>query len=74
MTTPDPETADTLHVSPTDDLIEHDMATDQPDCVCGPRVEVVERPGQPDGYLIVHNSLDGREQAPGARDEENTDG
>lgn len=56
-------TADTLHVVPTGDLIEHDTSTDQPDCLCGPRIELVSRPGRSDGWLIVHSSLDGRERA-----------
>lgn len=53
----------TYHVRPIGDLIEHDTSTDQPDCVCGPTVEFV--PGDDDGsdgWLISHNSLDGRER------------
>ena len=48
--------AEPLHVVPVDDLIEHDTFTT--DCICGPRIEIVEV-GAP--LVIVHNSLDGRE-------------
>lgn len=47
----------TVHVYPIGDLIEHDTETD--DCVCGPTVEHV--PGDGDGWIITHHSLDGRE-------------
>lgn len=47
----------TAHVLPVNDLIEHER---NDECVCGPRVEPVERNGVP-GELIVHHSLDGRE-------------
>lgn len=43
-----------VHVLPIDDLVEHEEEGD--DCVCGPRVEFVEG-----GKVVVHNSLDGRE-------------
>lgn len=35
----------------------------QPDlgCACGPDVEVVLALDAPDGYLVTHHSLDGRE-------------
>jgi hypothetical protein len=50
--------SETVHVLPVNDLIEHeDVGTE---CVCGPRVEHVEGEDG-DGWLIVHNSLDGRE-------------
>jgi hypothetical protein len=50
-----------LHVVPINDLTAHDTTSD--DCVCGPRQEFVENAvGGPDGWLIVHNSLDGRER------------
>lgn len=55
-------TTDCLHVAPIGDLIEHDMSTDQPDCPCGPTTEAVFRADGPDGWIIVHHSLDGREQ------------
>jgi hypothetical protein len=51
----------TLHVAPTADLVEHDTSTDQPDCVCVPRVEHVERADGSDGWIMIHHSLDGRE-------------
>ena len=50
--------ADRLHVTPTDDLIVHDTSGDG--CVCGPTFEL--RHGEDgDKWLIVHQSLDGRE-------------
>jgi len=57
---------DTLHVSPVNDLVDHDTQTDQADCVCGPEVEPVERDDGSFGYLIVHHSLDGREMREGS--------
>jgi hypothetical protein len=45
----------TVHVIPTDDLIEHE--TDGDDCVCGPTIEMTEG-----GWLVTHHSLDGRER------------
>lgn len=53
---------DTLHVIPQGDPIAHDTSTAEPDCVCGPTVQPVERKHGGMGWLIVHNSLDGREQ------------
>ena len=50
--------ADILHVIPLDDLIVH---TDDDECLCGPRTEAVFRADGSNGWLIVHNSLDGRE-------------
>lgn len=47
---------DTYHVYPVDDLVEHDL--DSQDCACNPRIEV-----QPNGNIVViHNAWDGREQ------------
>jgi hypothetical protein len=43
----------TVHVTPVDDLVEHEQSED---CVCGPTVEMVEG-----GWLVVHESLDRRE-------------
>lgn len=40
-----------VHVWPEDDLIDHDLATE--DCVCGPEIT--------DTGVVVHYSLDGRE-------------
>lgn len=46
-----------IHVVPLNDLIEHE----DDDRVCGPTVEHV--PGvEGDGWVTVHNSLDGRER------------
>ncbi|MFE6474612.1 hypothetical protein [Streptomyces rochei] len=49
----------TFHVEPIDDLIEHDTSG-QP-CVCGPTERPVERDDGSTGWVVVHNSLDGRE-------------
>lgn len=49
--------ADEVHVLPVQDLIEHTEG----DCVCGPATEPVKRPDGSVGWLITHNSLDGRE-------------
>lgn len=49
----------TVHVSPVNDLIEHDTETE--DCVCVPEIRPAE---QEDGsvlWVLVHHSLDGRE-------------
>jgi len=48
-----------LHIHPLDDLIEHQL---DDDCPCGPRQEMVKRDDGSVGWLVVHNSLDGREQ------------
>jgi hypothetical protein len=48
-----------VHVLPVNDLIDHDDVGD--DCVCGPAVEHVPS-DTGDGWLITHNSLDGREK------------
>lgn len=53
----------TVHVVPTQDLVSHDTLT--PHCVCIPHLEHVPNPGQPDGWVAVHHSLDGREQHEG---------
>lgn len=51
--------SDTWHVLPVDDLIEHeDVGTE---CVCNPRLEAVPREDGTVGALVVHHSLDGRE-------------
>ena len=46
----------TAHVIPVDDLIAHEDEGD--DCPCGPDTKYVEG-----GKVIVHHSLDGREQS-----------
>lgn len=48
-----------VHVTPVDDLIEHDIEHRE-DCVCGPRVQLHETP-HGDGWVYVHHSLDRRE-------------
>lgn len=50
----------TIHVYPTYDLVEHD--TDGEDCICGPATEAVPDGRGGYGWIILHNSLDGREQ------------
>lgn len=52
----------TLHIHPVGDLIAHDTATDDADCVCGPTIRPAEQDDGSMGWLIVHNSLDGRER------------
>lgn len=52
----------TIHVEPINDLIEHE---DSEDCLCGPDIECVPNPNGPDGWLITHHSLDGREYLEG---------
>ena len=52
-----------VHVLPMSDKIEHQLDVD---CVCGPRVEWVNPDTDethPNGPLVVHHSLDGREKA-----------
>ncbi|MGW5879578.1 hypothetical protein ACWFMI_23805 [Nocardiopsis terrae] len=52
----------TVHVVPVDDLIEHD--SDGGDCPCGPNTEPVKRCSDGAvGWVVVHHSLDGREQS-----------
>ncbi|MFI8872487.1 hypothetical protein [Streptomyces sp. NPDC055243] len=52
----------TLHVTPLRDLVSHDTSTVEPDCVCGPEVRPVTREDGSTAWLLVHHSLDGREQ------------
>jgi hypothetical protein len=49
----------TVHVLPVGDLIEHEDEGD--DCACGVAIEPVPADDGSFGWLIVHNSLDGRE-------------
>ena len=55
----------TLHVTPTDDLVDHDTSSAEPDCACGPEVRPVTHDDGSIGWQLVHHSLDGREQAEG---------
>lgn len=55
----------TLHVTPITDQIGHDTSTTEPDCACGPEVRPVTQEDGSMGWLLVHHSLDGREQAEG---------
>ncbi|WP_433460711.1 hypothetical protein [Micromonospora sp. CA-248212] len=50
----------TVHVEPVNDLIAH--ITDGEDCPCGPAVEPVPDGDGAMGWLVIHHSLDGREQ------------
>ena len=47
-----------LHVLPINDLIEHETTGS---CPCGPDEQLVQRDGEPDRWMVVHHSLDGRE-------------
>jgi hypothetical protein len=53
--------SDTYHVTPVDDLIEHN--TDGGDCPCGPDTEAVKREDGSMGWVVTHHALDGREHA-----------
>jgi hypothetical protein len=55
----------TLHVTPISDLVDHDTNTIEPDCVCGPEVRTDTQEDGSVGWLLVHHSLDSREQAEG---------
>jgi hypothetical protein len=52
----------TVHCIPVNDLVEHDT-TGEHDCACGPDTEHVPNPDRPDGWLVTHHSLDGRERS-----------
>jgi hypothetical protein len=47
-----------VHVRPCEDIVEHPLSEA---CVCGPGVEFVPSANGPDGWLVVHHALDGRE-------------
>ena len=53
---PDPNV---VHVLPTNDLMAHENVGDQ--CACGPTAEPVKRDDGSMGWVMVHHSLDGRE-------------
>lgn len=57
----------TLHVGSMHDLVDHDTSTAEADCACGPEVRPVTREDGTVGWLLVHHSLDGREQRQAAR-------
>ena len=60
----DPEELDPdvpIHVVPVDDLIEH-LTGEGDECPCGPDTEPVERDDGSMGWIVVHHSLDGREE------------
>lgn len=47
---------DVVHVYPVGDLRDH-VIDNHGECWCGPTIQ-----HEPDGTLIIHNSLDGREE------------
>jgi hypothetical protein len=49
----------TLHVLPIDDLIEHEDVG--AGCICGPKERPVKADDGAVNWVVVHNSLDGRE-------------
>ena len=49
----------TIHTYPVNDLLEHDVESD--DCPCLPNVEPVETEDGGVNWLVVHNAWDGRE-------------
>lgn len=51
----------TLHLYPENDVIDHD--TDSDDCWCGPKTSPTKEPDGSIGWVILHNSIDGREFA-----------
>lgn len=57
LTCEDPNTSDTYHVRPIDDLVPHEPE----DCACGVTTEAVPRDDGSYGWVVTHHSLDGRE-------------
>lgn len=53
----------TLHVTPPHDMVDHDTRISEPDCACVPKARPVTQEDRSTGWLSVHHSLDGREQA-----------
>lgn len=58
------DTEDEVHVSPLNDLVEHEF--DGAECACGPDAECHTQEDGPDVWLYTHHSLDGREATEGA--------
>jgi hypothetical protein len=54
--------ADSVHVYPIGDLVEHDVENGE-SCVCGPTSKPVKREDGSVGWVVTHHSLDGRELA-----------
>lgn len=48
-----------VHVRPVADLIDHPA---DEDCACGPRAEACFNDDGSNGWMYVHDSLDGRER------------
>lgn len=47
------------YVVPDNDLILHEI-NEQADCVCGPKMELLQSEQDGDAWMIVHEALDGR--------------
>ncbi|WP_375425477.1 hypothetical protein [uncultured Friedmanniella sp.] len=56
------EDGDHVHVTPFNDLLEHEV-DDDGSCVCGPTIEPAPRNNGSYGWSIIHHTLDGRESA-----------
>lgn len=52
------DAVEALHVLPVNDLIDHE---DSDECICGPASTLIQRADGSDGWVVTHNSLDGRE-------------
>ena len=52
-------TTDDLHVTPIDDIVQHEQSDD---CVCMPSPEAIKRDDGSVGWMHTHHSLDGRER------------
>ena len=58
MTLPHIDEWEEAHVTPTNDLVEHESS---PDCICGPEIKPLKRDDGSVVYVYLHHSLDGRE-------------
>lgn len=57
--------AGAAHIAPIADLVDHDTSSSEANCVCGPQLRPAAHNDGAVGWLIVHHSLDGREQTRG---------
>ena len=48
-----------IHTIPLNDYIEHEVTED---CLCGPTAEAVKGDDGSVGWVLIHHSLDGREE------------
>lgn len=55
----------TVHVVPVADLIGHETNLGD-SCPCGTTTEHVKRADGSSGWIVIHNSLDGREKSEAA--------